>query len=786
MGSNSNDDSSWSEDAPPWLEHTLQITTPKYKYTGRGDERVGPPLIRAYHSSSVVSSPSGAIYIFGGETGSGLRNDIWAIRVSGDSDLPLGPERKPRHMKVTASLVETTGEKPSPRSGHNSALAGGLLVVWGGVTSIVDGKSAPPDDNSVYTLNMTTHRWTKLDIQPAPSARTRHAACIYGNHFIVFGGRLNSREYLNDLWRIDLWSPQGTLKWEQIELDPWGRLPRKRAWHTMVTFREKLYVFGGANYASLYNDTWCFDMATRVWTELSCTGPTPRAYRAAALVGDTVYIFGGMDNDRKPLGDTWSLKIDGIVLLFSEMKQPDMSSGIEQKWYRFPSVDSERLRRLGHILAATDGYVLLIGGLWKNQYKYEYSEHVHILDTGRIDYSEEREEITLKTMPPIKQSGSAQLAGTSLSRSVGGIARDIGSKFGVIQATSIESEADAGLSELVAATDILMMDRLGVPPEEHPPAETAAVLPSTRDTITGAMSATEILQCLVVHGCRDISNELDILHVTEFPVSSGGFGDVYCATLRNGNRIGLKCMRMLVGSTERGRKSLKHAAHELYVWSKCSHPNILELSGVMIYRDQIAMVSPWVGNGHLRWFLSQHPQANRCALCVDIADGVAYMHKKGIIHGDMKPENILISKDHTPKLTDFGNAVISEYTLQFSQSDSSPSMSMRWTSPEIINETTKITQAGDIYALGMIIFEVITGILPYDGVKEPAIMCRILAGNVPSRLETHMPSGVEQADQLWSLITICWAFDPKKRPEAQEVRNILGGITPEGLLANPS
>ncbi|CAE7114097.1 unnamed protein product [Rhizoctonia solani] len=243
---------------------------------------------------------------------------------------------------------------------------------------------------------------------------------------------------------------------------------------------------------------------------------------------------------------------------------------------------------------------------------------------------------------------------------------------------------------------------------------------------------------------------------------------------------------MLVGSTDEGRKFLKHAAHELYVWSKCRHPCILELFGVAIFRDQIAMVSPWVENGHLRWFLSQNPQANRCELCIRIADGVDYLHKNGTVHGDLKPENILVGKDHTPKLTDFGNAVLSEYTLKFTHSDTSSSMTMRWTAPEILSEETKTTQAGDVYALGMVIFETITGIMPYDGMKDVVIMRRVLSGIVPSRSETHIPNGVEQADRLWSLITRCWSFDPLERPKAWEVKETMEGVTPDGLLANSS
>ncbi|CAE6418239.1 unnamed protein product [Rhizoctonia solani] len=474
-------------------------------------------------------------------------------------------------------------------------------------------------------------------------------------------------------------------------------------------------------------------------------------------------MFGGLSKDIRELGDAWSFKIS------------------EQRWYRFPSMDSAPSARWGHILATAQTCVFLVGGVDSDRGN---RAKVHKLDINLIDHPAQGEEIIVRTMPHIKQPGPSLLIDASeegcrieegLSRSFGGAAQRIGSESEAVRAASTQPETNAGHRELDAAIDNQRTDKPGAPSEGHPRTETGTALPSTQDTITGAMSATEILRYLVLHGCRDISNVLDISHVTEFPVSSGGFGDVYCATLSNGDRVGFKCMRMLVGSTEEGRKFLKHAAHELYVWSKCRHPSILELSGVTIFRDQIAMVSPWVEHGHLRWFLSQHPQANRCALCIGIADGVDYMHKKGVIHGDMKPENILVSKDHTPKLTDFRNAVISKYTLQFLRSNTTPSMSMRWTAPEILSEETKTTQAGDVYALGMIVFEVMTGILPYDGVREPSIMRRILAGQVPSRPEAHIPAGVDQADRLWSLITSCWAFDPKERPGAWKVKDMATG-----------
>ncbi|KAJ1302955.1 hypothetical protein OPQ81_003248 [Rhizoctonia solani] len=727
----------------PWTEHTLEITTLEHKYQGDGYSwrgqrlgRVVAPVPRYHHSSSIVSG-SGNVYIFGGMLNDQLKNDTWAIRLSGDSKQLPGPELYFNSLKFSAILLKTTGNAPSPRAGHLSVLTDGLLIVWGGATSTRNGSYRAPDDSSIYSLDLTTNYWTKLDVQPSPRARFLCAACMSGSRLIVFGGSGANFMVLDDLWSLDFYSwTQGTPKWERIEAAPGSPSPLARAGHAMVAYDERLYVFGGFTANDVYlNDIWCFDLETRTWAEVQCTGvlPSPRECHSLSLVGDAVYLFGGMEKFGVILGDMWSFKIS------------------EKRWYRFPNMNHQPSERFGHTMATYEMRMLVFGGT-DNICSLSESKDmsvVHILETDMIEYPTKGDEITLKAMPRVRQSYPTTVNHTSSDK-----------------------------------------DSIGSP---------------IRDTITGAMSASEILRCLTVHGCRDISQDLDILHVSEYPVSTGGFGDVYCATLRSGDRVGLKCIRMLVGPTEEGKTFLKHAAHELYVWSKCKHPSILELSGVALFRDQIAMVSPWMEHGHVRWFLSQYTQVDRGALCAKIADGIGYMHKIGMVHGDLKPENILVARDHTPKLTDFGNAVLSEYTLQFTQSTTTQRVSMRWTAPEILNEETKTTQAGDIYALGMIIFvcivsaiiletevqesidqEVMTGVLPYAGASEPVIMCRILAGKFPSRPEIYIPTGIAQADQLWSLITSCWAYDPGKRPKASEVKNTVYGIMSEGLAVNRS
>ncbi|CAE6479193.1 unnamed protein product [Rhizoctonia solani] len=291
-------------------------------------------------------------------------------------------------------------------------------------------------------------------------------------------------------------------------------------------------------------------------------------------------------------------------------------------------------------------------------------------------------------------------------------------------------------------------------------------------TISRRMTMDEVLHELYLHGCKNITPYLNRSMSGDNPVAGGGFGDVYRGALNNGTNVGLKCVRLEVDSDDGGRKKVKDAARELYIWSKCKHPNVLELIGVTQHRNQIAMVSPWMANGDLTRFLHAHPETNRYDMCTQVADGVAYLHQENVVHGDLKGANILVSKEHTPKITDFGTASRTGYTLQFTETSRSQTMSIRWTAPEIIDETTdKNTFETDVFSLGMTILEVITGLPPYAGINDVAVVFRIVTGEHPVRPEAHIPTGDKRADLLWALLKDCWAPRPEDRPTAIEVRD---------------
>ncbi|KDN34012.1 hypothetical protein RSAG8_12895, partial [Rhizoctonia solani AG-8 WAC10335] len=305
--------------------------------------------------------------------------------------------------------------------------------------------------------------------------------------------------------------------------------------------------------------------------------------------------------------------------------------------------------------------------------------------------------------------------------------------------------------------------------------------------ITGAMPAEQILALLSSRGCEDITSELDLSNTSIVPVTSGGNGSIYLGKLQNGTRVAIKTLQITAAPVEEEQKKLRRAAHELYIWRKCNHPNILELFGVAVFHGRVCMVSPWIEHSNLLFFLSRNPQVDRYALCAQIAEGVVHMHENNIVHGDIKGGNILISQDRTAKIMDFGSSVLKqEYTLKFQTTTGQPVISLRWAAPELIpknGEEVKLTLETDIYALGMTFYEVMSGQVPYyEVVRDFSVMSRITQYVLPTRPEQGMVKGDKRADSLWRLMGDTWALKPQDRPTADTILNRINTIYSLALL----
>ncbi|KAF8560199.1 hypothetical protein OG21DRAFT_1429725 [Imleria badia] len=332
-----------------------------------------PPFPRYGHALPATATANGELYLFGGLVREAARNDLYLFST----------------RDLSATLVQTAGEIPSPRIGHASAIVSSVLIVWGGDTK-TDPMSDPTEkqDDGLYLLNLVSKEWTKVSMYgPSPSGRYGHAVTMAGTKFFIFGGQVDG-EFMNDLWSFDLNTLRTQTQWELCQPTTADR-PAQRTGHICVTYGDRIFVFGGTDGQYHYNDTWAYDVNTRKWTELQCIGfiPSPREGHAAAVVDDVIYIFGGRGVDGKDLGDLAAFKLSN------------------QRWYMFQNMGPAPSARSGHAMASMGSRVFVLGGESFTPTRGDDHGIIHVLDTKHIKYPESN-----KVVPPNPNGSTTNLA----------------------------------------------------------------------------------------------------------------------------------------------------------------------------------------------------------------------------------------------------------------------------------------------------------------------------------------------------------------------------------------
>jgi len=185
-------------------------------------------------------------------------------------------------------------------------------------------------------------------------------------------------------------------------------------------------------------------------------------------------------------------------------------------------------------------------------------------------------------------------------------------------------------------------------------------------------------------------------------------------------------------------------------------------------------VSPWARNGDLPTYLKANPNAPQDLLIYDVALGLQYLEQKGLVHGDLKGFNILISDSGTACITDFGGSLFRNdgtVSLTVGASTQGGCCTWRWAAPEFLHTSElRPTFKSDIWAFGCVCFEVLTGLPPFhEYFNESGIILKLAGGMLPCGSSTlrDLHPGMRE------LLDWCWNKEPTARPSCREILRML-------------
>lgn len=263
-------------------------------------------------------------------------------------------------------------------------------------------------------------------------------------------------------------------------------------------------------------------------------------------------------------------------------------------------------------------------------------------------------------------------------------------------------------------------------------------------------------------------------------IGSGGFGTVYKGFDPNLNReIAVKTIRF--------NKNLTHLIEsfeqEARTLAQCNHPNIVQVYDVGRDHNNPYIVMEFVNGPDICEYVEEqrthkeakHLQKIVCSHMLSILDAISYLHKNKIYHQDLKPKNILVSlNNNCPKIVDFGLAIENPHSL----SDGEMSGTYAYMPPEKF-EGKATSKMHDIYALGAVFFEILTGRPAHPGKANTEIIQHILHNEV-----TFLPT--DHIDEpLKNICLRCLKNDPRERyQEVSQIYNDLIQYTGNGTDVN--
>ena len=248
-----------------------------------------------------------------------------------------------------------------------------------------------------------------------------------------------------------------------------------------------------------------------------------------------------------------------------------------------------------------------------------------------------------------------------------------------------------------------------------------------------------------------IANRFEINDLEKDLLGRGGMGMVYRATdHQSGGTVAVKTLS--TETLEDELNVLERFKREGEALRQLDHPNIVKYIAAIESNGQHYLVMEYVDGGSLQDLLAKqgHLSNQRAVeIGLDLADALTRAHQLGIIYRDLKPANVLLTRDGAPRLTDFGIAQLAD-NARLTQTGVLVG-TVNYLSPEAVNGGTLDTRT-DIWAFGVLLFEMLTGRLPFTGGNLTARISAIIAQAPPDIIQLNPEIPEVLADLIYRML----------------------------------
>lgn len=227
----------------------------------------------------------------------------------------------------------------------------------------------------------------------------------------------------------------------------------------------------------------------------------------------------------------------------------------------------------------------------------------------------------------------------------------------------------------------------------------------------------------------------------------GGMGRVFAARdTRLGRRVAIKLLTVLDPNPgeDPGLRAHDRLVAEARAMARLNHPNLCRVIEVSLVGRTPYLVMDWVEGVELTRFCKDLDTRHRVTILLRVLDAVAEMHQAGLVHGDLKPSNVLVDRHEKPTIVDFG---LARAETDSSWTDVPRGGTPGYSAPELLTSHDEIDASADVFSLGVMLYELLAGRAPFPKRTAPAVVADLLtrgAVPLPEQYAPDVPSDLQK------------------------------------------